>query len=354
MAGGPAQVLEIEPKNELVFEGPFVDVITSHIKLTNPLDQAVGFKIKTTVPKCYCVKPSNGYIEPHQAIDVAVMLQPFSYNAAEKFNHKFMIQSIIVPDDPRPSMEQLWKDAPRSKLMDSRLFCLLRMPEELLVEPSRDLVFEGPYVKPLPSVIKLTNPSSQYICFKISASSPDHFSITSSTGVLPPGGRSELSVVFQPHNFDFTAKNRERILIQSVVTSEGADAKKDQTEGKVTDYYLKCVFKNTGVDEKIEMSTVQPTSAKSVTNTSTSKADIEKLMAEISALRKENAALKESDIHLRRTAVSATCRMPSESGASATGGGGRPVNTGALSNIPPIFYLILALLIGLFLGRFVL
>ncbi|CAH8609028.1 unnamed protein product [Heterobilharzia americana] len=319
MAGGPAQVLEIEPKNELVFEGPFVDVITSHIKLTNPLDQAVGFKIKTTVPKCYCVKPSNGYIEPHQAIDVAVMLQPFSYNAAEKFNHKFMIQSIIVPDDPRPSMEQLWKDAPRSKLMDSRLFCLLRMPEELLVEPSRDLVFEG---------------------------------------VLPPGGRSELSVVFQPHNFDFTAKNRERILIQSVVTSEGADAKKDQTalfkEGKVTDYYLKCVFKNTGVDEKIEMSTVQPTSAKSVTNTSTSKADIEKLMAEISALRKENAALKESDIHLRRTAVSATCRMPSESGASATGGGGRPVNTGALSNIPPIFYLILALLIGLFLGRFVL
>lgn len=35
------------------------------------------------------------------------MLQPFSYNAAEKFNHKFMIQSIIAPDDPRPAMEQL-------------------------------------------------------------------------------------------------------------------------------------------------------------------------------------------------------------------------------------------------------
>nr|CAH8860982.1 unnamed protein product [Trichobilharzia regenti] len=251
MSGGSAQVLEIEPKNELIFVGPFTDVITSHIKMRNPLDKPVGFKIKTTVPKCYCVKPSNGYIEPHQMIDVAVMLQPFSYNAAEKFNHKFMIQSIVVPDGPRPSMEVLWKDAPRSKLMDSRLFCLLRMPDELLVEPSRDLVFEGPFVKPVTSIIKLTNPSSQYICFKISASSPEYFSATPSTSVLPPGANSELSVVFRPHDFDFMAKSRERILIQSVVGSEGLDPKKDQTalfkEGKVTDYYLKCIFKNTGI-----------------------------------------------------------------------------------------------------------
>ncbi|VDQ02312.1 unnamed protein product [Trichobilharzia regenti] len=167
MSGGSAQVLEIEPKNELIFVGPFTDVITSHIKMRNPLDKPVGFKIKTTVPKCYCVKPSNGYIEPHQMIDVA--------------------------------------DAPRSKLMDSRLFCLLRMPDELLVEPSRDLVFEGksayqfaliflgPFVKPVTSIIKLTNPSSQYICFKISASSPEYFSATPSTSVLPPGANSELS-----------------------------------------------------------------------------------------------------------------------------------------------------------------
>nr|CAH8860961.1 unnamed protein product [Trichobilharzia regenti] len=351
MSGGSAQVLEIEPKNELIFVGPFTDVITSHIKMRNPLDKPVGFKIKTTVPKCYCVKPSNGYIEPHQMIDVAVMLQPFSYNAAEKFNHKFMIQSIVVPDGPRPSMEVLWKDAPRSKLMDSRLFCLLRMPDELLVEPSRDLVFEGPFVKPVTSIIKLTNPSSQYICFKISASSPEYFSATPSTSVLPPGANSELSVVFRPHDFDFMAKSRERILIQSVVGSEGLDPKKDQTEGKVTDYYLKCIFKNTGIEDKIESSKHEHTSSKPVHDTGMTKADIEALMAEVSALRRENAALKESDLHLRRTAVSATCRMPTESGGS---GRHHPINTGALSNIPPILYLILALLIGLFLGRFVL
>ncbi|CAH8861966.1 unnamed protein product [Trichobilharzia szidati] len=363
MSGGPTQVLEIEPKNELIFVGPFTDVITSHIKMRNPLDKVVGFKIKTTVPKCYCVKPSNGYIEPHQTIDVAVMLQPFSYNAAEKFNHKFMIQSIVVPDGPRPSMELLWKDAPRSKLMDSRLFCLLRMPDELLVEPSRDLVFEGksafqfvliflgPFVKPVTSIIKLTNPSSQYICFKISASSPEYFSATPSTSILPPGANSELSVVFRPHDYDFMAKSRERILIQSVVGSEGLDPKKDQTEGKVTDYYLKCIFKNTGVEDKIEASKHEHTSSKPVHDTGMTKADIEALMAEVSALRKENAALKESDLHLRRTAVSATCRMPAESGGS---GRHHAINTGALSNIPPILYLILALLIGLFLGRFVL
>ncbi|KAH8858503.1 Vesicle-associated membrane protein/synaptobrevin-binding protein isoform 3 [Schistosoma japonicum] len=354
MAGSPAQVLQIDPKNELVFEGPFVDVVTSYIKLTNPLDRAVGFKIKTTVPKCYCVKPSNGYIEPHQSIEVAVMLQPFNYNAAEKFNHKFMIQSIIAPDDPRPTMEQLWKDAPRSKLMDSRLFCLLRLPEELLVEPSRDLVFEGPFVKPITSVIKLINPSSHNICFRITASSPDHFSITPSMGVLSAHGNSEISVVFHPNDFDLTAKNRERMLIQSVIASEGTDPKMDQTvlfkEGKVTDYYLKCVFKNTGIEERIEVSKHQVASSKPPHDVCMGKTDIEKLMAEISMLRQENAALKESDIHLRRTALSDTCRMPTESG----GGGHHKVNADAFSNIPPILYLSLALLIGLFLGRFLL
>ncbi|CAH8590580.1 unnamed protein product [Schistosoma bovis] len=363
MAGCPAQVLQIEPKCELVFEGPFVDVVTSYIKLTNPLDRAVGFKIKTTVPKCYCVKPSNGYIEPHQTVEVAVMLQPFSYNAAEKFNHKFMIQSIIAPDDPRPAMEQLWKDAPLSKLMDSRLFCLLRLPDELHVEPSRDLVFEGPFVRPVTSIVKLTNPSSQFVCFKISASSPDHFFATPSTGVMYPHENLEVSVVFHPDDFDFTAKNRERMLIQSAVSAEEADPKKDQTtlikEGKVTDYYLKCVFKNTGIVERIEASKQQTASSKPVHDTGATQTDIEKLMAEISALRQENAALKESDLHLRRTAaISDTCRTPTESGAgSMPTSGSRHHNQAradTFSNIPPILYLITALIIGLFVGRFVL
>ncbi|CAH8531222.1 unnamed protein product [Schistosoma turkestanicum] len=377
MADSPAQVLQIEPKNELVFEGPFVDVVTSYIKLTNPLDQPVAFKIKTTVPKCYCVKPSNGYIEPHQTLEVAVMLQPFCYNAAEKFNHKFMIQSIIVSDEPRPTMEQLWKDAPHSKLMDSRLFCLLRLPEELHVEPSRDLVFEGPFVKPVTSVVKLTNPSSHNIWFKISASSPDHFTATPNTGVILPNENSTISIIFHPTDFDFTAKNRVRMLIQSTVAPEGTDIKKDQTEGKATDYYLKCVFKNTGIEERVEVSKHhQVASSKPIHDTGMSQADIEKLMAEISALRQENAALKESDLHLRRTAaISDTCRMSNQAGVRSMvdgGGDGRRMGgvgvgasasssdryhktkVDAFSNIPPILYLITALLIGLFLGRFIL
>lgn len=89
--------------------------------------------------------------------------------------------------------------------MDSRLFCLLRLPDELHVEPSRDLVFEGyflcfyvltqlgPFVRPVTSIVKLTNPSSQFVCFKISASSPDHFFATPSTGVMYPHENLEVS-----------------------------------------------------------------------------------------------------------------------------------------------------------------
>jgi len=51
--------------------GPFTDVVTSDLKLTNPTDRKVCFKVKTTAPKRYCVRPNSGIIEPGQAVTVA-------------------------------------------------------------------------------------------------------------------------------------------------------------------------------------------------------------------------------------------------------------------------------------------
>ena len=46
------------------FIGPFKDVVTAELKLINPSDQRVCFKVKTTAPKRYCVRPNSGIIEP--------------------------------------------------------------------------------------------------------------------------------------------------------------------------------------------------------------------------------------------------------------------------------------------------
>ena len=87
-----------EPPIELSFQGPFVTAVTSSMKLKNPSDKKVCFKIKTTAPKRYCVKPNSGVVDPTSEVQIAVSLQPFEYDPSEKNKHKFMVQSMFAPD----------------------------------------------------------------------------------------------------------------------------------------------------------------------------------------------------------------------------------------------------------------
>ena len=51
--------------------GPFHQAVSSVMTLTNPSDRKVCFKIKTTAPKRYCVKPNSGVIDPKQTVQIA-------------------------------------------------------------------------------------------------------------------------------------------------------------------------------------------------------------------------------------------------------------------------------------------
>lgn len=123
------QVLQLDPKSELRFRGPFTEVVTSLLKLSNPSERRVCFKVKTTAPKRYCVRPNSGVIEPRQAMTVHVMLQPFEYDPNERNKHKFMVQSMYAPEGML-NLESLWKDADKEQLMDSKLRCVFEIPNE--------------------------------------------------------------------------------------------------------------------------------------------------------------------------------------------------------------------------------
>lgn len=123
------QVLQLEPESELHFQGPFNDVVTSHLKLSNPTDRRICFKVKTTAPKRYCVRPNSGILEPRQSVQVAVMLQPFEYDPTEKNKHKFMVQTMFAPDGD-VNQETVWRDANPENLMDSKLRCVFEMPTD--------------------------------------------------------------------------------------------------------------------------------------------------------------------------------------------------------------------------------
>ena len=69
------------------------------MKLTNMADKKACFKVKTTAPKRYCVKPTTGTIDPKGAVTILVTLQPFDPNDPnEKGKHKFQVLSVIAPE----------------------------------------------------------------------------------------------------------------------------------------------------------------------------------------------------------------------------------------------------------------
>nr|CAI5853119.1 unnamed protein product [Callosobruchus analis] len=123
------QVLVIDPPTELKFRGPFNVSVTSYMKLTNPTDERVMFKIKTTAPKMYCVRPNSGILEGKAVMEVAVCLQPFLFNPAEKNKHKFMVQSAFAPEG-EINLETVWKEIDADKLMDSKLKCVFELPPD--------------------------------------------------------------------------------------------------------------------------------------------------------------------------------------------------------------------------------
>lgn len=119
------QILVIEPEGDLVFKGPFTEVVTTHLFLTNPSDRRVCFKVKTTAPRRYCVRPNSGFIDPDDKVDVSVMLQPLDADTQDKSKHKFMVQSMYASVDAT-DVEVLWSQAASGDLMDSKLRCVFQ------------------------------------------------------------------------------------------------------------------------------------------------------------------------------------------------------------------------------------
>ncbi|XP_034487859.1 vesicle-associated membrane protein/synaptobrevin-binding protein [Drosophila innubila] len=121
--------LTIQPEHELRFIGPFNRPVVTIMTLTNNAAMTLVFKIKTTAPKRYCVRPNIGKIAPYRSTQVEICLQPFMYDQQEKNKHKFMVQSVLAPQDADlTDLNKLWKELEPDQLMDAKLKCVFEMP----------------------------------------------------------------------------------------------------------------------------------------------------------------------------------------------------------------------------------
>lgn len=62
--------LELIPNGDLIFKGPFTAVSTTTLKLSNSGNERLAYKIKTTAPKRYCVKPNSGFLDANATANI--------------------------------------------------------------------------------------------------------------------------------------------------------------------------------------------------------------------------------------------------------------------------------------------
>lgn len=140
-------VLQLEPSTELRFRGPFSEPTQTTMRLTNPSDNWICFKVKTTAPKKYYVRPTCGELRPHSHIDIQVILQPFHYDPNEQQKHKFLVQSMSVADPSSIDHDTIWKTAEPGRIMEAKLRCVLQPSAEVTAE-SQSSTHSQPWGEP--------------------------------------------------------------------------------------------------------------------------------------------------------------------------------------------------------------
>jgi len=118
--------VEIEPV-ELGFQRPFTNEVSQILRIRNPNQTPVAFKVKTTAPKQYCVRPNSGRIQPGKEVGVTVLLQAMKEQppADAKCRDKFLVQSVAVTADKEfTNIGAIWQhvdDAERSSVQEKKI-----------------------------------------------------------------------------------------------------------------------------------------------------------------------------------------------------------------------------------------
>ncbi|KAF7768237.1 hypothetical protein Agabi119p4_7480 [Agaricus bisporus var. burnettii] len=104
--------VSLTPSRSLGFRRPLTHVVKRSLTISNQNNVPVAFKVKTTAPKLYCVRPNSGRVEPGEAVDVSVMLQPLREEPPlnSKCKDKFLVQStLITPERETMALHDLWQ-----------------------------------------------------------------------------------------------------------------------------------------------------------------------------------------------------------------------------------------------------
>jgi hypothetical protein len=167
--------LKVTP-SELKFRFELRKNIPVTLSLQNPTTERVAFKVKTTSPKKYCVRPSSGIVEPGATKDIQIIMQPQreAPPSLAECKDKFLVQSVIVEGTESEVTVEMFDPARGPIIKQSKLRVILIGPAK---PPS-----------PVPEGVEEENLSPARLAAKENGSD-----VSSATRGLPPVGDSDLA-----------------------------------------------------------------------------------------------------------------------------------------------------------------
>ncbi|TXT06031.1 hypothetical protein VHUM_03504 [Vanrija humicola] len=126
----------LSPPNQLGFPRPLTIVVKRSLYIHNPHSSPVAFKVKTTAPKQYCVRPNQGRVEPGENVEVQIVLQPLPADPPPhaKCKDKFLVQSAFIsPDEELHSLPELWatvEKGNKSAISEQKIRCIYLPAED--------------------------------------------------------------------------------------------------------------------------------------------------------------------------------------------------------------------------------
>ncbi|GMR35988.1 hypothetical protein PMAYCL1PPCAC_06183, partial [Pristionchus mayeri] len=104
----PPGDIATQPGTKIVFNAPYDDKHTYHIKVTNSSARRIGWAFKTTNMKRLGVDPAAGVLDPKENALIAVSCDAFAYGQEDTNNDRVTIEWTNTPDGAAKQFRREW------------------------------------------------------------------------------------------------------------------------------------------------------------------------------------------------------------------------------------------------------
>lgn len=127
----PGEMLRISPSDTIIFKAENED-LSGQFVLTNMDESTISFKIRTTSPEKFRVRPSSGTLAPGASQTVLIVVQP-GFHIRTVSKDRFLVMSVQIPkaDLTPKELADVWSNSTGSKVDEYRLKCYFPEKEEV-------------------------------------------------------------------------------------------------------------------------------------------------------------------------------------------------------------------------------